>query len=87
MPEASIVVSFRDQYTAGVRRMSDSTRAFSQETQQMITRLQNLGSRQDWLVQKQARLRSSIREVQEAMKQLRRDNAANPSAENEARLN
>lgn len=67
--------------------MSDSTRAFSQETQQMITRLQNLGSRQDWLVQKQARLRSSIREVQEAMKQLRRDNAANPSAENEARLN
>ena len=86
MPEASIVVSFRDQYTAGVRNMTDNTRAFSQEAQQMINRLRDLGTRQDELVRKQAQLRSSIDAARRTMQQAQRAYAENASEINRTNL-
>ena len=86
MPEASIVVSFRDQYTAGVRNMSNNTRAFSQEAQQMINRLRDLGTRQDELVRKQAQLRTSTDAARRAMQQAQRAYAENASEINRTNL-
>lgn len=86
MPEASIVVSFRDQYTAGVRNMANNTRAFSQEAQQMINRLRDLGARQDELVRKQAQLRTSTDAARRAMQQAQRAFAENASEINRTNL-
>ena len=86
MPEASIVVSFRDQYTAGVRNMANNTRAFSQEAQQMINRLRDLGTRQDELVRKQAQLRTSTDAARRAMQQAQRAYAENASEINRTNL-
>ena len=86
MPDTSITVSFRDQYTAGVRNMANNTRAFSQEAQQMINRLRDLGTRQDELVRKQAQLRTSTDAARRAMQQAQRAYAENASEINRTNL-
>lgn len=65
MPD--IAVSLRDQYTSGVKSMTEKTKSFSKEAETMINRLRDLGTKQDELVRKQAKLQTSTEAARKEM--------------------
>lgn len=66
--------------------MTNNTRAFSRQADQMINRLRDLGARQDELVRKQAQLRTSTDAARRAMQQAQRAFAENASEINRTNL-
>ena len=86
MPDASIAVSLKDLYTSGVKSMTDRTKAFSKEADTMIGRLRDLGTKQDELVRKQSKLKTSLEDARKELNQAQKAYKANSDEINRTNL-
>lgn len=86
MPDASIAVSLKDLYTSGVKSMTDRTKAFSKEADTMIGRLRDLGAKQDELVRKQSKLKTSLEDARKELNQAQKAYKANSDEINRTNL-
>lgn len=86
MPDASIAVSLKDLYTSGVKSMTDRTKAFSKEADTMISRLRDLGTKQDELVRKQSKLKTSLEDARKELNQAQKAYKANSDEINRTNL-